>query len=224
MRMKRAYSILVVVLLFIAGQSVMAQGAKKPAPKPGAKPTAKAKGKPLPPATGVVVSLKDVFLGASPTEFAANGKVLRGSLKVGEKLQIITIDDKIVDCTVKKMVMDNTHLESKQAGKDYEAFIVFDAGDPNLEYSFGSIFAPNSVKTYLEFQEIAQAYKPTPLKKGVKPGDTSHIFSLEVEKDPNAPAEPKAPVQVTPQEVKVIKAPVKEKEEGEEDPDDSGNE
>ena len=46
----------------------------------------------------VLGGLSDVFSGASNTEFAGNVKVLQGIMKVGEKYELFTVENKKIEC------------------------------------------------------------------------------------------------------------------------------
>jgi hypothetical protein len=157
-----------VILMFGASQLAMAQGAKKTTAKPEAKTET---------AANLVVSLADAFSGATNKDFAANGKVLRGVFNIGDKFQIITADNKIMECVVKEMQVVSNNLKVKQAGKDAELFITFSVEKPDVECSNACIAAAGTISSYADFQKIKQDYKPTPVVKKSN-GGNDNIYQL----------------------------------------------
>ena len=153
--------------------------AQKPAAKTAQKKTA-AKPKAAAANHGLVVSLAELYFGKGENEYAGNVKVLRGAMKTGDKFEIITKDDKRVNCTVKTIQLQSNRLRIEKAGKDAELLLILSVDKTDAECDFGVMCALNTVKDYAEFEQIKKDYKPSPSsgKKGV---DNSQLFSLDKE-------------------------------------------
>lgn len=173
--MKLRNSLPFFLTLCLLGTAVIAQ---KPAAKPAPKKTAT---KPKVAANnGLVVSLAKLYFGKGENEYAGNVKVLRGAMKTGDKFEIITKDDRRVNCTVKTIQLQSNRLRIEKAGKDAELLLIFSVDKTDAECDFGVMCALNTVKDYAEFEQIKKDYKPSP-NSGKKGVDNSQLFSLDKE-------------------------------------------
>ncbi len=166
--MKSIRTSLFLALIALSTSISFAQTAKPAAAKPKATTT------PLP----VVGGLADVFSGASATEFAGNVKVLQGVMKVGEKYELFTVENKKIECTIKEMKIAATYLVVKEAPKDNELFIVFTTSEGGVECTNGAIAFPGSIKSYDDFLKIQKEYK-APVKSDKKEAENPNLYMLK---------------------------------------------
>ena len=126
----------------------------------------------------VLGGLSDVFSGASNTEFAGNVKVLQGIMKVGEKYELFTVENKKIECTIKEMKIASTYLIIKEAPKDNDLFMVLSISEGGVDCANAANAFPGSIKSYDDFLKTQKEYK-APVKSATKEAENPTLYMLK---------------------------------------------